>query len=148
MDNKHNDMYHEEPEQARPDILDDFEVTRGEVYSHTREPGFSLNDGKVQVNTACIRKMADVDYIQILINRDEKMLLLRACTIDDHEAVVVTDEHTLQMEISGKSFLKKLCQLLSWDDNTPRMCYGEYIPAHRALRFDLRFAQPLSVEKF
>ncbi len=43
------DKYHEEPEQARADILDDFEVTRGEFYSHTREPGFSLNDGKVQV---------------------------------------------------------------------------------------------------
>ena len=63
------DMYHEEPEQARPGILNDFEVTRGEFYSHMRDPGFTLSDGKVQVNTACIRKMADVNFIQILIQQ-------------------------------------------------------------------------------
>ena len=83
MDNRRDDMYHEEPEQARPDILDVFEVTRGEFYSHTREPGFTLNDGKVQVNTACIRKMADVDYIQILINRETHKLAIRACGEED-----------------------------------------------------------------
>ena len=109
---------------------------------------FNLTDDSILLNEGILAALDWPKQVQILINRDEKMLLLRACTIDDHEAVVVTDEHTLQMEISGKSFLKKLCQLLSWDDNTPRMCYGEYIPAHRALRFDLRFAQPLSVEEF
>ena len=41
------DRYHEEPEQARPDVLNDFEVTRGEFYAHMREPRLTLSDGKV-----------------------------------------------------------------------------------------------------
>lgn len=37
-----------------------------------------------------------------MINKDEKMLLLRACTIEDQQAVVVPEERTVQFEISGR----------------------------------------------
>ena len=72
------DRYHEDPEQIRMDFHG-FEMGRGEFFAHTREPWFTLNDGKVQANTACIRKMKDVDYIQILINQMTHKLVIRAC---------------------------------------------------------------------
>ena len=138
MDDKRDDMYHEEPEQARPDILDDFEVTRGEFYSHTREPGFTLNDGKVQVNTACIRKMADVDYIQILINRETHKLAIRACGEEDLFClpwVRVKDGKRYPRPITGRIFIMKVCKLMNWNpDNRIRML-GKFYKANEDLIF-------------
>lgn len=85
--------------------------------------------------------------VQIMINKDEKMLLLRACTIDDQQAVVVPEERTVQFEISGRSLLRKIRQMVGWEDGRPRLCYGEYLPAHQAIRFSLTDAQPLEIEQ-
>jgi len=138
MDDKRDDKYQEEPEQARPDILDDFEVTRGEFYSHTREPGFTLNDGKVQVNTACIRKMADVDYIQILINRATHKLAIRACGEEDLFClpwVRVKDGKRFPRPITGRIFIMKVCKLMNWNpDNRIRML-GKFYKANEDLIF-------------
>lgn len=35
--------------------------------------------------------------------------------------------------------------MLGWEDDRPRMCYGEYLPAHQAILFDLNDAQALDV---
>ena len=48
--------------------------------------------------------------IQLMINTEQKLLLLRSCTIDDQQAVVVPEERTVQFEISGRSLLKKIRQ--------------------------------------
>ena len=85
--------------------------------------------------------------IQIMINQNEKMLLLRSCTVDDQQAVVVPGERTMQCEISGRSLLKKIKRLLGWADDLPRMCYGIYLPAHQAVRFDLTKAEILEYNK-
>ena len=58
--------------------LNDFEVTRTEFFAHTREPSFIFNDGKVGVNTACVRRLPDVDYVQLLINRNKRKLVFHS----------------------------------------------------------------------
>ena len=132
------DRYHEEPEQARPDVLNDFEVTRGEFYAHTREPGLTLNDGKVQVNTACIRKMDGVNYIQILINRATHKLAIRACGEDDLFClpwVRVKDNIRIPRAITGRIFIMKVCKLMNWNpDNKIRML-GKFYKANEDLIF-------------
>ena len=132
------DRYHEEPEQARPDVLNDFEVTRGEFYAHTREPGLTLNDGKVQVNTACIRKMDGVNYIQILINRATHKLAIRACGEDDLFClpwVRIKDDVRMPRAITGRIFIMKVCKLMNWNpDNRIRML-GKFYKANEDLIF-------------
>jgi hypothetical protein len=62
-----------------------------------------------------------LESFTVPINQEEKMLLLRSCTVDDQQAVVVRGERTMQCEISGRSLLKKIKKLLGWTDNSPRM---------------------------
>ncbi len=132
------DRYHEEPEQVRPDVLNDFEVTRGEFYAHTREPGLTLNDGKVQVNTACIRKMDGVNWIQILINRNTHKLAIRACGEDDLFClpwVREKDGKRYPRGITGRIFIMKVCKLMNWNpDNRIRML-GKFYKANDDLIF-------------
>ena len=61
---------------------DGYQVVRGEFFAHTYEPSFTFNSSKVSVNTACIKKLPDTDFVQILVNPDEKKLV---CTTDVHQ---------------------------------------------------------------
>ncbi len=49
-----------------------YQVVRGEFFAHIYEPSFTFNNYKVSVNTACIKKLPDVEYVQILVNPIEK----------------------------------------------------------------------------
>ena len=107
----------------------------------------NLPEGSLLLNEGILDALDWPRQIQILINEEEKMLLLRACTIDDLQAVVIPEERIVQCEISGRSLLRKIRHAVGWPDNRPRMCYGEYLPAHQAVRFNLLEAQTLEVRQ-
>lgn len=107
----------------------------------------NLIDDSILLNEGILDALDRPRQVQIMINSEEKMLLLRACTIDDEQALVVPSEHVSQFEISGRSLLKRIRHMVGWEDNQPRMCYGEYLPAHQAIRFNLQEAEPLEWEQ-
>lgn len=67
---------------------DGYQVVRGEFFAHTYEPSFTFNSSKVSVNTACIKKLPDTDFVQILVNPDEKKLAVRPCQEDEKDSDV------------------------------------------------------------
>ena len=105
----------------------------------------NLPEESILLNEGVLDALDRPRQVQILVNKEEKKLMLRACTVDDLEAVVVPEERTLQFEISCRSFLKRVRQLVKWEDNRPRMCYGEYLPTHQAVLFRLEDAVPLDL---
>ena len=107
----------------------------------------NLLEDSIMLNEGVLDALDWPRQVQIMINKDEKMLLLRACTIDDQQAVVVPEERTVQFEISGRSLLRKIRQIVGWDDDCPRLCYGEYLPAHQAIRFNLMEAEPVDMDQ-
>ncbi len=131
------DRYREEPEQISMDFQG-FEMGRGEFFAHLREPCFTLSDGKVQANTACIRKMADVDYIQILINQTTHKLVIRACEEDEIFSLPwcrIRNETRYPRPITGPVFIMKVCSLMGWNpDNRIRML-GKFYRANDDLIF-------------
>ena len=107
----------------------------------------NLLEDSILLNEGVLDALDWPRQVQIMINKDEKMLLLRACTIDDQQAVVVPEERTVQFEISGRSLLRKIRHLVGWEDDRPRLCDGEYLPAHQAIRFSLADAQPIDIDQ-
>ncbi len=94
--------------------------------------------------------MEALDYprqVQILINGKEKKLAMRACSVDAQQAVVVPDEFAERIEISGRSLLRRIRKLVGWEDDRPRVCYGEYLPAHQAITFSLIDAEPIDLQQ-
>lgn len=108
----------------------------------------NLTEDSILLNEGVITALDRPRQVQIMINSDEKALLLRACTIDDIQAVVMPEERTMQCEISGRSLLKKIKKLTGWKDNAPRMCYGDYLPAHQAILFRLDNAERIDTAGF
>ena len=105
----------------------------------------NLQEETILLNDGVLDALDHPRQVQILVNKEEKKLMLRACTVDDLEAVVVPEERTLQFEISCRSFLKRVRQMVKWEDNCPKMCYGEYLPAHQAILFSLKDAVPVDL---
>ncbi len=56
---------------------DGFQVVRGEYFAHVYEPSITFNDYKISVNKACMNRLPDVDYVQILVSRNEKKLVIK-----------------------------------------------------------------------
>lgn len=59
--------------------LEEFQVVRREFFAHTREPAVTFNNRKFYVNSACLSKFPNTNYVQALINPHTKILALRPC---------------------------------------------------------------------
>ena len=83
--------------------------------------------------------------MQLLINPDQHILLLKACSMEDREAVVVPAIPLEQFEVSGSSLLKKIRKITGWTDSRPRQIVGRFIPEYVAITFDLNAAVPVQI---
>lgn len=106
----------------------------------------NMPEDSILLNEGILNALDWPRQIQILINEDEKVLLLRACTVEEQQAVIIPEDRTVQCEIGGRSFLRRIRRMLGWQDKRPRICYGGYLPALQAIRFSLSDAQPLDVQ--
>ena len=80
--------------QNNEDIIEDndfsydgFQVVRGEFFAHIYEPSFTLNNYKCGVNTACIKRLPDYDYVQILVNPSTKKVAVRPCKEEEKDSL-------------------------------------------------------------
>lgn len=107
----------------------------------------NLMEDSILLNEGVLDALDWPRQVQLMINQDAKMLLLRACTIEDKQAVVIPSDRVEQFEISGRSLLRKIRRLVGWNDDCPRLCYGEYLPAHQAIRFNLMDAEAVDLSE-
>ncbi len=105
-----------------------------------------LEEDSILVSKAILETLEHPKQVQMLINEERQMLLLQACTVDDREAVVIPPEVRIQFEMSGHALLRRIRRLTGWSDNRPRVIYGNFIPTHHAIVFDLRMAQPATLQ--
>ena len=70
----------EEIEEVPSSIFGGFQIVRSEFFSQLHEPSITFNQGKVGVNSACLKKLPNVKYAQILVNREKKIAATQAAT--------------------------------------------------------------------
>ncbi len=136
----------EEPEKVQLD-LNEFEVARSEFFAHIREPSFIFNDGKIGVNAACVRRLPDTEYVQLLINRQKQKLAIRVCQEEDLFSIawakVTKDGKRLPRTITGRMFFMKVCEMLGWTPDYRYKILGKLVKANNELLFlfDLNSAE-------
>ena len=135
----------ERPQQKRPvfepaqdaEVLEDllfsyrgYQVVRSEFFSHTHEPSISFNNGRIQFNAACLRKMPTVNYVQFLVNPESKSLAVRPCHEDDKDAFAwcsIKNEKRTPRPITGKLFMAKIMAMMDWNPNHRYKLLGKII---------------------
>lgn len=103
-----------------------------------------MDEGSIMVNKGVLEALKHPRQIQLLINEDQQMLLVQACTVEDREAIVVPANAATTFEMSGVSLLKRIRRITGWTDHQMRTISGFHIPAYNAIVFDLMTAQPVN----
>ena len=70
---------------AESEVLADlagYQVTKAELFAHTREPAVTIWESRIKFNMACLRRFPGVTHIQILIHPEQKRLIIRRCQPD------------------------------------------------------------------
>lgn len=108
------------------DTLDDafkyegYQVARGEFFSHIYEPSITFNNCKVYLNTACLKKLPDVDYVQILINPEDMKIAVRPSNPDEKDSFLWCSTRNAKRKpkyITCRIFFAKVFQLMGWNHN-------------------------------
>src|SRR5574344_48094 len=63
-----------------------YQVVRGEYFAHLYEPSITFNRCKVSLNSACLKRLQDIEYVQILVNSEENKLAVRPCSGDEKDS--------------------------------------------------------------
>ena len=59
-----------------------YQVTKAELFAHSREPAITIWETRIKFNMACLRRFPGVTHIQILIHPEQKRLIIRPCEPD------------------------------------------------------------------
>ena len=79
--------------------------------------------------------------VQLLINTQQRKLVLRACSTEDDEAIFLPSAPVISTEISGRRLLQNIRTNMGWSDKSTRVCTGTYLANHKAVCFDLSRAR-------
>jgi hypothetical protein len=123
---------------------DGYQVVRGEFFAHIYEPSFTFNNYKVAVNTACIKKLPEVEYVQILVNPIEKKLAVRPCREEEKDSFrwCSSGRKRSPKQITCRIFFAKVISLMNWNPNYRYKILGKLIRSGDELLFIFDLSSP------
>lgn len=121
-----------------------FQVVRGEFFSHIYEPSITFNKNKIALNTACIRKLPEVEYVQMLVNPEEKKIAVRPCQEDEKDSFRwrSAGNKLKPKQITCKVFFAKIMSLMGWNPNNRYKLLGKLIESGGELLFTFDLKTP------
>ena len=98
---------------------DGYQTVRRELFAHLREPQMTIRTDSITFNTACIEGLEDTVYIQILVNQDQKRLVIKKCEKDDRDSLrwcIQKNDKRKSRKITGRQFCNMIYKMMSWDN--------------------------------
>lgn len=109
---------------------DGYQVVRREFFAHVYEPSITFNNCKVSLNTACLTQMPNVDYVQILVNPEDKKLAVRPSSEDEKDSFLwctAGGSKRKPKQITCRMFFAKVIQLMDWNPDYRYKLLGKLI---------------------
>ena len=97
---------------------DGYQVVRRELFAHLREPAVVIRRDSVTFNTACIAGLEDAVYIQILVNQENKRMVVRKCKENDKDALrwcVAKPDKRKSRKMTNKIFSAMMYEMMGWN---------------------------------
>ena len=121
-----------------------FQVVRREFFAHTYEPSVTFNNGKFYVNASLLSRFPEVDYVQVLVNRASKLLVLRPCMENARDSFMWhTKGKRKPRQITCKIFFGMVASMMEWNLSYRYKILGRIIHANGEylIAFDLTAAE-------
>lgn len=117
-------------ELAQDFSYDGYQVVRRELFAHLREPAVVIRRDSVTFNTACIAGLEDAVYIQILVNQDNKRMVVRKCEENDKDALrwcIEKPDKRKSRKMSNKLFSAMIYDMMGWNTDCRYKILGHKI---------------------
>ena len=117
-------------ELAQDFSYDGYQVVRRELFAHLREPAVVIRRDSVTFNTACIAGLEDAVYIQILVNQDNKRMVVRKCEENDKDALrwcIEKPDKRKCRKMSNKLFSAMMYDMMGWNTDCRYKILGHKI---------------------
>lgn len=115
--------------------FDGFQVVRGEFFAHLLEPSVTFNKCKLYVNMACLKKLPNIDYVQILVNSDDKKLAIRPCGGEEKDSFLWCTTRRKPKQISCRIFSAMIFNLMNWNLEYRYKLLGKLIKSNEEYLF-------------
>ena len=116
-------------------------------FAQTKEPALTISGKTVTVNAAAVRLFPTVDYMEILINTEDKKVAFEPCTelnIRGYKWARDKDGKRYSTTRTGLPFVLCICQIMNWDPNKRYKIRGKKVLSEKGeevLVFDLHVKQ-------
>jgi hypothetical protein len=103
--------------------LENCEIVRAEYFAHISEPTITFRRKQVYVNAACLKRTPETEYVQFLIDRTARRLILRPCDKRERDSIrlrTLSEVKTKPRHILGEEFFRLLFELMPWSGD---YCY-------------------------
>ena len=117
-------------ELAQDFSYDGYQVVRRELFAHLREPAVVIRRDSVTFNTACIAGLEDAVYIQILVNQDNKRMVVRKCEENNKDALrwcIEKPDKRKSRKMSNKLFSAMMYDMMGWNTDCRYKILGHKI---------------------
>ncbi len=128
--NRHAPAHDKDSVQDNTFSYDGYQVVRREFFAHVFEPSITFNNCKVTLNTACLKSLPEVDYVQMLVNPKDKKLAVRPSSEDAKDSFLwCTTRSTKRKpkQITCRMFFAKIIQLMDWNPDYRYKLLGKLI---------------------
>jgi hypothetical protein len=125
-----------------------YQVTKAELFAHTRDPAVTIWDTRLKFNMACLRRFPGATHIQILIHPEQKRLIIRPCDPDTPDSLRWTtgggEKEIKNRELLCRLFAARVFDLMQWNPEyrykllgKPATCDGEVLFLFKMTDFEL-----------
>lgn len=107
-----------------------YQVVRRELFAHLREPAVVIRRDSITFNTACINGLEDAVYIQILVNQDQKRMVVKKCEENDKDALrwcIAKPDKRKSRKMTNKIFSGMVYEMMKWNANCRYKILGHKI---------------------
>ena len=98
--------------------FDDYQVVRREFFSHKFDPTLTIKGNSIIFNNACISRLEQVVYVQVLVNPTTEKLVIRPCEEGARDAIrwcIAKDDKRKSRQITCGLFTAKLYEMMGWE---------------------------------
>lgn len=98
--------------------LNEYQVTRAELFSHSREPAITIWSNRIKFNMPCLRRFPGVTHIQLLIHPEQKRLIIRPCQPDTPDSLRWarnSEKELINRDLLCRIFAAKVFDLMGWN---------------------------------
>ena len=114
--------------------VDRYQVVRREFFAHLHEPTISFDRGVLHLNAACIKRFPNVEFVQILINKEKKVLALKPCSPSMRDSFswkrITGKGKTVPRNVTCRLFYAMLVELMNWNPNDRYKLLGRIVHAN------------------